>query len=120
MTTMPFQLDCLNEQNLQVIQAYAVRAKTQKATLENFDGWLERINQLEGFDKVQLVQLHGQLIAMGFLKFEISGSSKGLRYQLSTSGKNALERELARRESGENNQAADDDEEQLEELADAA
>ena len=119
---MPFQLDCLNEQNLQVIQAYALRAKTQKATLENFDGWLDRINQLDGFDKAELVQLHGQLIAMGFLKFEISGSSKGLRYQISTSGKNALEREIARQESSENGDDEDgtEDADQYEELADAA
>lgn len=123
MSTPPFQLDTLNEQNLQVIQAYSNRAKTLKATLESFDGWLDRINELEEFEKAELVQIHGQLIAMGFLKFEISSGSIGLRYQVSTSGKNALARELARLESIANGDADDPEEngdDQYEELADAA
>ena len=95
MTQFQLQLDSLNEQNLQVMQAYALRAATQKATVENFDGWLERINELPNFAKEDLTRLHGQLIALGFLQFEISGSSVGLRYQISTKGKQALDKAMA-------------------------
>ncbi|MFY9252184.1 MAG: hypothetical protein WAO83_01925 [Fuerstiella sp.] len=96
MTPFQLQLDSLNEHNLPIMQAYAMRAATQKASVENFDGWLERINELENFAKEDLTKLHGQLIALGFLQFEISSSNLGLRYQISTKGKQALEKALAK------------------------
>lgn len=89
------QFDSLNSQNVRVIQAYADRAKVAKKTSEEFDGWLERIDRLEDVASDELTRLHGQLIAMGFLKFEISGRSVGLKYRISTRGKNALERAVA-------------------------
>lgn len=96
MTTSRFQLDVLHETNLQLVKAYTVKSTTQKATVEGFDGWLERINDLDGVEKEQLVKAHGELIALGFLKFEIAGSSIGLRYKVSPTGKQALERTEAR------------------------
>lgn len=96
------QLDSLNSQNLQVMLAYIERAKVAKAASpEEFDGWLERIDRLPGCTSEELTQLHGQMIAMGFLKFEITGRSVGLRYQVSTRGKNAVERAVAQAERGE-------------------
>jgi len=95
MSHSPFQLDTLNQQNLLVMQAYVAQATLQKATTEEFDGWLDRIDQLEEMTPEELTQQHGQLIAMGFLKFEISGRSVGLRYQVSTKGKHAIERAVA-------------------------
>lgn len=91
MTEAALQLDTLSPQNLQVMQAYSRRTATAKASVEEFDGWMERINSLPGLTGELLTQLHGQLIAMGFLKFEIAGRSVGLRYQISTKGKRALE-----------------------------
>ena len=95
MTSSTIELDSLNEQNLQVMQAYALRATTLKATVESFDGWLERINELAEIPKEDLTRVHGQLIALGFLQFEIAGSNVGLRYQISARGKGALEKALA-------------------------
>jgi hypothetical protein len=102
MTHGTLQLDSLNEHNLQVMQAYANQAAAAKAVAKaageqesddgGFDGWLERLNSLTGFTAEQLTQLHGQLIALGFLKFEISGRSIGLKYQISPRGKQAMER----------------------------
>lgn len=95
MTTSRFQLDVLHESHLQLVKAYTLKSTTQKATVETFDGWLERIDQLEGLEKEDLVRAHGELIARGFLKFEIAGSSIGLRYKVSPAGKQALERSVA-------------------------
>ena len=89
------QLDSLNTQNLQVMQAYADRNKAAKAASEEYDGWLERIDRMPEFTKEELTRMHGELIAMGFLKFEITGRSIGLRYQISTRGKRAIERAVA-------------------------
>lgn len=121
MTATTFQLDSLHGQNLQVVKAYAARAKAQKATVEDFNGWLERIDELDGLEKEDLVKLHGQLIAWGYLKFQISSSSIGLLYQISPAGKQALVR--AEAIAARNGDASDDDDEELTEqaeLADAA
>ena len=98
MTDVPLQLDTLTPQNLQVMQAYATRAKAAKASVEEFDGWLERIDTLPDMDAELLTKLHGELIAKGFLKFQIAGRNIGLRYQISTGGKQAVERALAAEE----------------------
>ncbi len=92
MTHPAFQNDFLSPQNLLVLEAYTVRTATAKSTVEEFDGWLERINQLPNLSGEDLTTLHGQLIAGGYLKFEIGSSSVGLRYQISPKGKSALER----------------------------
>lgn len=90
MTIAAFQTDVLNPQNLVVMLAYETRKKTLKATQEDFDGWMDRLDELDGFDRESLTQAHGQLIAQGFLKFEISGGTVGLRYQISPQGKLAM------------------------------
>ena len=92
MTTSSFQLDVIREANLQLVKAYSVKSTAQKATVENFDGWLERIDELDGLEKTDLVRAHGELIALGYLKFEIAGSSVGPRYKISPAGKQALDR----------------------------
>lgn len=120
MTPFQLQLDSLNEHNLLVMQAYALRAATQKATVENFDGWLDRINELPDFAKEDLTRQHGQLIALGFLQFEISGSNVGLRYQISTKGKQALEKALAKNAESDDDTASEEEEGVNSELADAA
>lgn len=91
MTESPLQIDHLPPQNLQLMQAYALRAKTARTASDEFDGWLDRICTLPGLTTECLVRLHGQLIAQGFLKFEITGRSVGLRYQISPRGKQAME-----------------------------
>ena len=97
MTASTLQLDSLDEHNLQVMQAYAVRSTAAKAAaVEKFDGWLDRLDSVPGLSAEELTQLHGQLIALGFLKFEITGRSHGLRYQISPRGKQALDRAVAK------------------------
>lgn len=118
MTTSRFQLDVLHESNLQLVKAYTLKSSTQKATVETFDGWLERIDQLDGLEKEDLVRAHGELIALGFLKFEIAGSSIGLRYKVSPAGKQALERTVARAGDADDADAADDEQRDAAELAD--
>ena len=100
MTSEPLQLDELSKPHVQIMQAYTVRAAAGKST-ENFDGWLERVSELGEFTPDELVQHHGQLIALGFLKFELSNADLGLRYQISPRGKQALERALRRQAEAE-------------------
>ncbi|MEP3481798.1 MAG: hypothetical protein ABJZ55_21325 [Fuerstiella sp.] len=90
MLSPTLQFDVTSEQQ-QLLHAYQAQAASLKVTSEEFDGWLERIDELTGVEINQLTALHGQLIASGMLKFEISGRSVGLKYQLSQQGKKALE-----------------------------
>ncbi len=57
------------------------------------DRWLPRVAGLQGVDSAHLSGLHGKLIALGFLKFEISGKS-GMQYQLTPLGRETLDHGL--------------------------
>ncbi len=46
---------------------------------------------MEGVDPEQLSSLHGKLIALGLLSFEVSGKS-GMQYQVSPLGRRTLDR----------------------------
>ena len=86
----------LSRQNLLVMQAYAVRAAAAKASDDTENpGWLERIDSHPELAPDELTQVHGQLIALGYLKFEISGRSVGLKYQVSDTGRHAMEKTIA-------------------------
>lgn len=91
----------------QLLHAYQAQAASLKVTSEEFDGWLERIDELSGVEVDQLTSLHGQLIAAGMLRFEISGRNVGLKYQLSQQGKRALELEAESDEGREDDELAE-------------
>ena len=98
MTLTPFQIGQLDAIQEDVLRCYEALERVGKA-VANFDGWLERVEKMDGVTREQLTRTHGQLIALGYLKFEISSQSAGLRYQLSTAGKQALVRAAAKRDS---------------------
>jgi len=59
---------------------------------EEFDGWLPRLQTVEGIDEDALSRIHGRLIAWGFLTFRLAGRTAGIQYQISPAGKQALAR----------------------------
>ena len=74
-----------------VLAAYrdsGILARTQSA---EFDGWLPRLTALDGLDSAGLSTVHGRLIALGFLRFQVGGRTVGLQYQLAPEGRHALE-----------------------------
>jgi|HubBroStandDraft_2_1064218.scaffolds.fasta_scaffold06278_4 hypothetical protein len=54
-------------------------------------GFVPRLSKVEGVDPEQLSSLHGKLIALGLLTFEVSGKS-GMQYQVSPLGRRTLDR----------------------------
>jgi hypothetical protein len=54
-------------------------------------GWVTRLSRLDGVEPDRLSALHGKLIALGLLSFEVTGKS-GVQYQLSPLGRRALGR----------------------------
>src|SRR5258708_40263006 len=61
----------------------------QKITSEKLE-WSQRIVAVEGLGADQLSAIHGKLIALGMLKFEIGSRADGVQYQLTTLGRQAL------------------------------
>ena len=53
--------------------------------------WLPRVVSLEGFDGERLSSLHGRLIAVGWLGFDVGDSVTGIRYQLTRDGQRVLD-----------------------------
>ncbi len=66
-----------------LLTAYHVRQ------MNSPDGWVDRIFELANLDGDQLSKFHGRLIALGMLEFDLVGRGDGMRYQLSTLGKQA-------------------------------
>src|SRR4051794_22371930 len=52
--------------------------------------WISRITVVEPLPGDQLSVIHGKLIAIGLLKFEIGNRTDGVQYQVTALGKQAL------------------------------
>jgi hypothetical protein len=87
-----------------VLEAYASLAAlappaSQPAVEDSADpsealGWVPRVSRLDGVEPEQLSALHGKLIALGLLSFEVSGKS-GVHYQITPLGRRTLGRGAA-------------------------
>lgn len=72
-------------------------------------GWASRLRRLDGIEPEQLSSLHGKLIALGLLSFEVSGKA-GMQYQLTPLGRHTLERGLDDEPSSDGQEFAPADE----------
>ena len=82
-----FEANCLT-----VLNCYAVRDAASKAGVQEYTGWLDRIQHVPGVETSSLTSIHGFLIAQGLIRFEFTGRSVGLQYQLSTQGRESIAR----------------------------
>ncbi len=57
---------------------------------ETASTWVPRITAVEDLDPTKFSSIHGKLIALGLLKFELAGKSDGMQYQLTPFGRQAL------------------------------
>jgi hypothetical protein len=82
-----------------VLEAYATLAtaaavpssKGESSDASESLGWVPRLSRLDGVEPERLSALHGKLIALGLLSFEISGKL-GMQYQISPLGRRTLGR----------------------------
>ena len=61
----------------------------RKITAESLE-WSPRITLVEGLAAEQVSVIHGKLIALGMLKFEIGNRADGVHYQITALGRQAL------------------------------
>ncbi len=84
-----FERNCLT-----VLECYSVRDAAARANQPEYAGWLDRIIDVPGVDRPALTSIHGFLIAQGLIKFEFTGRSVGLQYQLSQQGRESIARKM--------------------------
>jgi len=77
---------------LKVLECYAVRDAAAKSATGEYAGWLDRLLEVPGIETPSLTSIHGFLIAQGLIKFEFTGRSVGLQYQLSSLGRESISR----------------------------
>lgn len=60
---------------------------------DDFDdgNWLPRVTALEGIEDERLSRIHGRLIALGWLGFDVAGRDVGLRYRMTLDGRRVLD-----------------------------
>ncbi len=73
-----------------VLQAYRDHLDQAKSADPEHDGWLARLTEIEDVPEAQLPRIHGKLIALDLLRFELAGRTSGVRYQVTTAGRDAL------------------------------
>lgn len=92
MSTVTTQSNTFDQNCLTVLECYAVRDVSAKAANPEYTGWLDRILEVPGLEPSSLTSIHGFLIAQGLIKFEFTGRSVGLQYQLSSLGRECIAR----------------------------
>src|SRR5687768_4007437 len=97
-----------------VLSAYQSAQEAAKNSEAEFDGWLPRIMSIEGLDDLALPKIHGKLIALGFLKFQLASRGTGVVYQISSAGRQALSNQTGPMDADE------DESSELDELNNAA
>ena len=70
--------------------AAAAPEPAQPAANAGQQGWVCRLTQVEGVSETQLSAIHGKLIAFGFLNFELTSRTTGMRYQVAPLGRRVL------------------------------
>jgi hypothetical protein len=93
---LDFELKELNQSMdwRSVLAAYQSAQDAAKNSEAEFDGWLPRIVSIVGVDDEALPKLHGKLIALGFLKFQLASRESGVVYQISPAGREALNNQM--------------------------
>lgn len=76
-----------------VLEAYRRPQAERVGADVGAEKWRPRVPALPGIDSARLSRLHGTLIALGLLQFEIAGKT-GIQYQLTPLGLETLERGL--------------------------
>ena len=77
-----------------VLSAYQTVALAAKEQNPEHEGWLPRIMHVDDVCDEHLPRIHGKLIALEFLKFQLMGRTAGVMYQLTPIAVKALEKTL--------------------------
>lgn len=80
------------QQVLGMYAQYTDESEQPRPEGESGPRWHARIASLEELTPDQLAEIHGQLIAFGWLRFQLEGRQEGLLYRISPEGREVLAR----------------------------
>jgi len=80
-----------NDDWRRVLTAYQALGQQAKSLDPEHDGWVPRVSSVEGLEEDHLPRIHGKLIALGMLKFQLAGRTAGVCYQISRDGLLAID-----------------------------
>ena len=94
MIDVRYELDQLEENPewLDVLETYDRLVAAERKANPESEGWVTRLHEVNGVETEDLSFIHGNLIAHGFLRFQIADRNSGMEYQLSQLGKKAVKR----------------------------
>ena len=76
----------------EVLERYTAREAALRQSDPDGTGWVPRLMKLEDVDADRLSRVHGRLIALGLLQFQVTDRTLGLQYKVSPEGRRALMR----------------------------
>ena len=79
----------------QAVNAHARAVASESGMEIKTRDWIPRLAEVEGVEREDLSKIHGMLIALGYLEFQLSGREKGVCYRVSPLGKQALEQKVS-------------------------
>jgi hypothetical protein len=97
MTENVCELLAANPDWVQVLSAYAVAERNAGPRQEGEDGeeeaagWVPRLDAVANVPEGRLAPIHGKLIALGLLRFQLLGRTAGVVYRLTTEARQSLE-----------------------------
>lgn len=62
----------------------------EEPTDEEREGWLPRVDDLDGVEPDRLPRLHGRLIAFGLIEFQLTSMTTGVVYRATRTGRDWL------------------------------
>ena len=74
-----------------VLSAYWRLQQTLFNQTNDGERWIPRLTHVEGVPDEKLAAIHGKLIALGWLQFELQGTDQGVVYRVSQEGQSALQ-----------------------------
>jgi len=100
MLDLDFDATSLTDTEADVLRAYAdAEQELSAAHPQRSDGaeavpqpttWVTRLREIEGVPSDQLAPIHGRLIALGLLHFQLPGRDEGVVYRVTSDGRKAI------------------------------
>ncbi len=100
MLDLDFDAASLTDTESDVLRAYAVAEQELSAARpQRSEGdeavpqpktWVTRLKEIEGVPSDQLTVIHGRLIALGLLHFQLPGRDEGVVYRVTSDGRKAI------------------------------
>ena len=100
MIDLELELLSQNDEWRLVLQAYSDAREIARQYEPDEGDWLSRVASIDGVQEEHLPRIHGKLIALGLLHFQLTSRNNGVVYRISPQGRQALNQLAGETECG--------------------